>query len=451
MTTSFDVAVIGTGQGGVPLALDLARDGKRVVVFERGKLGGSCVNVGCTPSKTFLAAAHAAGRARRAAALGVHADVRVDFPAVMERVRAVVAEWNGGVENKFRGSTATLVRGEASFAGPHELRANGEAFTAPTIVLNTGTAPQVPPIPGLAGTPYLTNTSFFDLRSLPARTIVIGGGYVGLELGQGIARLGSTVHLLHSDARVLANEPPAVGAALETSLRADGMRLHLKCSAQSVAYDGTIFTVELPGAPAIQAEALLVATGREPSVPPGTTEAGIALNERGYIAVDDHFATNVAGVYAIGDVAGQPQFTHVSWEDYRRLKAILAGDRSRTRADRVLAYAVFTDPQVGRAGVTHEAALKAGRDARSVTISLDDVARGVEWNETNGFYELVVDGGTDEILGATLVGYEAGELIHVFLAHMEAGSTWRTLEQSVHIHPTYAEAFPTLARKLLAP
>jgi pyruvate/2-oxoglutarate dehydrogenase complex dihydrolipoamide dehydrogenase (E3) component len=446
---SYDVAVVGTGQGGVPLALDLARAGKRVVVFERGALGGTCVNVGCTPSKTFLASAHAAGRARRAAAIGVHADVRVDFPAVMKRVRSMVHEWTEGVAEKFARSTATLVRAEAAFDGPHTLIANGEHYEAATIVLNTGARARVPNIPGLAGTPYLTNANVFDLTTLPARTIVLGAGYIGLELGQGLARLGSTVHLVDSGERVLSNEERAVSAVLTRALERDGVRLHLGKEAARIDYDGTTFTVRFADGMFFDGDALLVATGRVANIPAGAEATGIALDARGYIAVDEHFATSIAGVYAIGDVAGQPQFTHVSWEDYRRLKAILGGDHSRTRSDRVLGYAVFTDPHVGRVGLTCEAARAAGRDARVVTLRLEDVARAVEWDETDGFSRLVVDAKTDEILGATLVGYEAGELVHVFLAHMEARSTWRTLEQSVHIHPTYAEGFPSLARLLL--
>jgi dihydrolipoamide dehydrogenase len=446
----FDVAVIGTGQGGVPLAVDLAAAGKRVVVFERGKLGGSCVNVGCTPSKAFLASAHAAGRARRAVDIGVHAEVRVDLSAVMQRVRATVADWNGGVEAKFaRHPEIVLVRAEAAFDGPRAIVAGGERYAAATIVIDTGTQPAIPPIAGISDVPYLTNLTFFDQSTLPRRTLVIGGGYIGLELGQGLARCGSEVQLVDTAERVLANEEPEVSAALTRSLQRDGMTLHLAATARAITYDGATYTLTLAGDVTLEADALLVATGRAPSIPAGTAAAGITLDARGYIAVDDHLRTSVPGVYALGDVAGQPQFTHVSWEDYRRLKAILAGDLSRTRSDRVLGYAVFTDPQVGRVGLTREAAIKAGHAVRCVTLELDSVARAIEWNETNGFYRMVVDEGTNAILGATLVGYEAGELVHVFLAHMEAGSTWQTLEQSVHIHPTYAEAFPSLARLLV--
>jgi dihydrolipoamide dehydrogenase len=447
---NFDVAIIGTGQGGVPLAIDLAYEGQRVVVFERGQLGGTCVNVGCTPSKSFLASAHAAGRARRAAALGVQADVRVDFSAVMERVRATVADWNGGVEAKFaKHPEIALVRAEASFDGPQTLVAGGERWSATTIVIDSGARPAIPAIEGIDTVPYLTNLTFFEQRVLPPRALVIGGGYIGLELGQGWARCGSSVHIVHSAARVLNNEEPDVSAALQTSLERDGVQFHLNARSVSIAYDGATYTLRLADGTVIEAEALLVATGRIANVPKGAEAAGIALDARGYIAVDDYLTTARPNVYALGDVAGQPQFTHVSWEDYRRLKAILRGDRSRTRSDRVLGYAVFTDPQVGRVGATEATAIAGGHDVRSATLGLDSVARAIEWNETNGFSRMVVDARTNAILGATLVGYEAGELVHVFLAHMEAGSTWQTLEQSVHIHPTYAEGFPSLARQFV--
>jgi pyruvate/2-oxoglutarate dehydrogenase complex dihydrolipoamide dehydrogenase (E3) component len=449
--TAFDVAVIGSGQGGVPLAIDLAAGGKSVVMFERGKLGGTCVNVGCTPSKAFLASAHAAGRARRAAAIGIHADVRVDFPAVMDRVRAIVAEWNSGVEDKLTRSRVTLVRAEASFVEPHVIAAAGERYECATIVIDTGTSPFVPPLEGIGAVPYRTNLDIFDLTELPRRTIVLGAGIIGLELGQGLARLGSQVHIVDQTDRILAIEEPDVSAALQLALDADGVQVYLGTRGSGVARrDGGGIEVRLADGTTLESELLLVAVGRRPNVPPGAVErAGIKLDSHGYVAVDAHLRTNVDDIFALGDCAGQPQFTHVSWEDYRRVKATMLGLGDRTRDDRVLGYAVFTDPQVGRCGLTLEAATARGFDAQAIVLKFEDLARAIEWNETNGFFRLVVDRTTGAILGATFVGYEAGELVHVILAHMEAGSTWRTLERSVHIHPAYAEGLPTLARQLL--
>lgn len=446
----YDLAVIGSGQGGVPLALDFAQRGKRVVLFERGRLGGTCVNVGCTPSKAFLASAHWAGRARRGAALGVHCEVRVDVPAVMARVRGVVADWHSGVEEKLARSAVELVRAEASFDGPHLIRADGQVYQAETVVLDTGTSAALPPVAGLAGTPYLTNANFFLQDALPPRLIVLGSGYIGLELGQGAQRLGSRVTLVTPDDRIVAREETDVCHWLSESVERDGMEVRLEHRAVKVAHDGTTFTVALDDGAALQAEGLLVAIGRTPNVPAGTADrAGIALDGRGFVACDARLRTSAPGHYALGDVAGQPQFTHVAWEDFRRLKAILAGDESRTRDDRVLGYAMYTEPQVGRVGLSADQAQERGIAHRVVTLPLERVARGPEWNLPEGFFRLVVDPASDAILGGTFVGYEAGELIHVLLAHMEAGSTWRVLERSVHIHPTFAEGIPSLARLLL--
>lgn len=446
----YDLAVIGSGQGGVPLALDFASRGKRVVVFERDKLGGTCVNVGCTPSKAFLASAHAAGRARRATDVHVHCEVQPDVPAVMRRVQSVVADWHDGVAAKFAHSAVELVRAEASFDGPHVLRADGNAYEADVVVIDTGTHANLPPLDGLAATPYLTNENFFLQETLPKKLIVLGSGYIGLELGQGAARLGSEVVVVTPDDRLIAREETDVCSVLSASFDRDGIATILNRKATKVGYGARTFRVTLSDGSTLTGDGLLIAIGRRPNIPPGTVErAGIALDARGFVRCDEHLQTTVPDHYALGDVAGQPQFTHVSWEDFRRLKAIIGGDRSRTRADRVLAYAMYTEPQIGRVGLSADEAAAQGRAHRVVTLQLADVARGVEWALEAGFFRLVVDSATDAILGATFIGYEAGELIHVILAHMEAGSTWRVLERSVHVHPMFAEGLPTLARLLL--
>lgn len=446
----YDLAVVGSGQGGVPLALAFVKRGKRVVMFERGKLGGTCVNVGCTPSKTFLASAHAAGRARRAVDVHVQCEVRVDVPAVMQRVRSVVGDWHDSVEAKLARSAVELVRAEASFDAPHVLRAGGETYEADLVVLDSGTGANVPPLDGLSGTPYLTNENFFLQETLPKRLIVLGSGYIGLELGQGAARLGSDVVVVTPDDRLIAREEADVCSVLTASFARDGIETLLNRKATHVGYAAGTFGVTLSDGTTLAGDGLLVAIGRRPNIPDGTVErAGIALDAHGFVRCDEHLQTSVPGHYALGDVAGQPQFTHVSWEDFRRLEAIFAGDLSRTRADRVLGYAMYTEPQVGRVGISADQAADGGIAHRVVTLQLSDVARGVEWALEAGFFRLVVDPASDAILGATFIGYEAGELIHVILAHMEAGSTWRVLERSVHIHPTFSEGLPSLARLLL--
>jgi dihydrolipoamide dehydrogenase len=445
---SVDAIVIGSGQGGVPFAVDHAREGKNVVLLERGRLGGSCINYGCTPSKAFLAAAHNAGRARQAQALHVYAQVSVDFPAVMERVRSIRDEFMHFIGSKLDAAGVRVVHAQARFTGTRTVAAGDETFSAPLIVINTGTTAFEPDIPGLAGTPYLTNENIFDLTALPRRVLVMGGGYIGLELGQGLARAGAQVDIVEHNPRVLAREEPEASMILEGCLREDGIRLHLGSDVKSVEHGSSGFALTLDKGQRLEGDALLVAVGRTPnSTALDCASSGIELDHRGYVKADKQLRTACQGVYAIGDVAGQPAFTHVSYEDYRRLKDIVAGG-TRTRDDRVLAYTTFTEPQVARVGATFEQAQSAAKQARCVTLPLTDVARAIEWGQTTGFYRLVVDKATDLILGATLVGYEAGELVHVILAHMEAGSTWHVLDRSVHIHPTYAEGLPSLARLL---
>ncbi|MBN3885088.1 MAG: FAD-dependent oxidoreductase [Nostoc sp.] len=444
-----DIIVIGSGQGGIPLAADFASSGRKVVLFERDALGGSCINYGCTPSKAFLAAAHAAGRARQAKKLGIHTEVEVDFPAVMERVQGIRNSFNQGIHKRLDDAGVKIVCAEASFVGERTVRGGDVTVQAPMVIVNTGTSSLIPDIPGLAGTPYLTNRNFFDLKALPPRLLVIGAGYIGLELGQGLARLGSQTHLIVRGDRVLDREEADVSKVLAEALQQDGIKLHFGVNVNQVAHENDVFRLTLSSGEQLQGEALLVVIGRKPNTGAlNTAKSGIELDDKGFIKINDQFHTTCSGVYAIGDAAKQPAFTHVSWEDYRRLKAILCGE-NRTRSDRVLGYAIYTEPQVGRVGMTLEAAHKHGINARAVTLPMSQIARAIEWGHDLGFYRMVIDSDTDKILGATLVGYETAELVHVFLDLMEAGATWQLLEQSVHIHPTYGEALPSLARLLL--
>jgi dihydrolipoamide dehydrogenase len=446
-TENVDLIVIGSGQGGTPLAVAFAKAGKRVVLFERGRLGGTCVNYGCTPSKAFLAAAHNAGRARAAGPLGIHAEVRVDQRAVMRRVRSIRDEWHDGSEKKVAASTIDLVRATASFTSERTVAGGGREFRAPLVAIDTGTSPAVPPIDGLAGTPYFTNETFFDQETLPARLGVIGGGYVGLELGQGAQRLGSAVTIVHSGKRILEREEEDATNVLAASLQNDGVVLELATNTSAVRYDGDVFTLTFGDGRTLEVDGLLVAAGRRPNSAELHADAsGVELTARGFVAVDEHLQSTCPGVYALGEIAGQPAFTHVSWEDYRRLSSTFAGT-PRTRDDRVLSYTTFTEPQLARTGFTAEQARAAGYSVRTQTIALEDVARGAEWNLSTGFYRLVVDAKTDKLLGATFIGYEAGELVHVIGFAIGLGATWHDLDRFVAIHPTFGEGLPSLARQ----
>ncbi|WP_298913708.1 FAD-dependent oxidoreductase [uncultured Nostoc sp.] len=420
-----DVIMIGSGQGGIPLAADFASSGRKVVLFERDALGGSCINYGCTPSKAFLAAAHAAGRARQAKKLGIHTEVEVDFPAVMERVRGIRNSFNQGIHKRLDNAGVKIVCAEASFVAERTVKGGDVTVQAPLVIVNTGTSSLIPDIPGLAGTPYLTNRNFFDLKALPPRLLVIGAGYIGLELGQGLARLGSQTHLIVRGDRVLDREEADVSKVLAEALKQDGIGLHFGVNVNQVAHENDLFSLTLSSGEQFQAEALLVVIGRKPNTGAlNAAKSGIELDEQGFIKINDQFHTTCSGVYAIGDAAKQPAFTHVSWEDYRRLKAILCGE-NRTRSDRVLGYAIYTEPQVGRVGMTLEQAHKQGINARAVTLPMSQIARAIEWGHDLGFYRMVIDSDTDKILGATLVGYETAEVVHVFLDLMEAGATWQ--------------------------
>jgi dihydrolipoamide dehydrogenase len=444
---SVDLVVIGSGQGGVPLAADAARAGMRVVLFERGALGGTCVNTGCTPSKAFLATAHNAGRARRAIDVGVFCDVRASGADALARARRIRDEWRSGVVDRLEAAGVEVIRAEASFTGPRVVAGGGREVTAPHIVIDTGAAPVVPPIPGLADVPYLTSDSFFDQTSLPQRLLVIGAGYIGLELGQGSQRLGSAVTIVHTHDRILEREDADAVAAVQRSLERDGVRFVVNASVRDVRQRDGAIEVVLADGTTLTADGLLVATGREPNTKALRLEAaGIACTSRGFIAVDDYLRTASDGVFAIGDVAGQPAFTHVAWEDYRRVSSTIAGT-PRRRDDRVLSYATFTEPQLARTGLTEREAVTLGITTRTETLSPGDIARGAEWELTDGSWQMVVDTATEKIVGATLVGYETSEIVHALAFAIQMGATWRDLDAFVAIHPTFSEGLPSLARR----
>lgn len=442
-----DVVIIGSGQGGVPLAEQLARDGRQVVMFERSNWGGSCVNYGCIPSKNLLAAAHAAAAARNASRFGVHAQVEVDFAAVMQRVRDSIRPW--GIRKRLQRAGVHLIRAEASFIAPQTVRGGDTLVQAPLIIINTGNSPAIPDIQGLSETPFLTDLNFWEQTELPPRLLVMGAGYIGLELGQAMQRLGSEVTLIEKGDRPVASEEEAVSQVLQEALEVDGVKFYCNTTAECVEYqDGQIRVYMAGQEQPLVGDSLLVAVGRRPNVKAlALDKAGIEQTEKGYIKVDSQFRTTAEGVYAIGDVTGQPAFTHVSWEDYRRLYGILNGEERR-QGDRTLGYAFFTEPQVGRVGLTEAQAREKGFQARQVTIPMKKVGRAKITGDSLGFYQMVIDEETDRILGATLIGQQAAELVHVFLALMEAGATWQALEQAQPIHPTYAESLPTLAREL---
>lgn len=445
-----DVIVIGAGQGGVPLAAWLAGAGRKVMLIERGDLGGTCVNTGCTPTKTLIASARAAHVARTAARLGVHAgEVRVDFAAVMRRKDEVVGQWRGGVEKRLREAGVGVVRGHARLAGGGRVEVDGETHEAETIVVDVGLRPAIPPVRGLEEVPYLTNASILGLTELPRRLLVLGGGYIGCELGQAFRRFGSEVAIVDPGKHLMGREDDDVSEALEEAFRAEGIEILLGARAVEAAKTEEGVRLTLEDGRSLEGSHLLVATGRAPNTDDlGCGAEGIDLDEHGFIPVDDAYRTSAEGVYAIGDCTGGPQFTHTSWDDGRILFGVLTGARGGGRDERIVPYTAFTDPQVARVGLSEREAKEKGVEYELATMPFGSVARAIETDERAGVMKMLVDPETERILGAAFVGAQAGELIHVPAALMRAGATVRAITDGQMVHPTFAEGLQTLLLRL---
>jgi pyruvate/2-oxoglutarate dehydrogenase complex dihydrolipoamide dehydrogenase (E3) component len=448
-----DVIVVGSGQAGVPLAVRLAQAGRSVMLIERASLGGTCVNYGCTPTKTMVASARAAHVARTSARLGVRVgDVRVDFGAVVARKDAVVERWRAGVQKRVDGARARLklVRGAARFVGEREIEVGGERHRAETVILNVGARPRVPAIPGLGELPWLDNHRAMDLRELPRHLIVLGGGYIGCELGQMFRRFGADVTLVDHHQHILAGNDPDVSAAIEGAFRAEGIALQLGAAVDRVAGDGRGgIAVHAADGSELRGSHLLVAVGRVPNTDDlGCDAGGIKRDERGAIVVDDHYRTSAAGTFAVGDVTGGPQFTHTSWDDHRRLYDALLGRPSRPRSDRVVPWTVFTDPQVAHVGLSETEARRRGVAYEIATMPFGDIARAIETDETAGTMKLIIDARDERILGATIVGADAGELIHIFVPLVQARMSARPIVDAEFVHPTFAEGVQSLVMRL---
>jgi pyruvate/2-oxoglutarate dehydrogenase complex dihydrolipoamide dehydrogenase (E3) component len=449
---SYDYLIVGTGQAGVPLAARLAETGKTVAIFEKGHLGGTCVNVGCTPTKAMIASARAAHVARTAGRLGVRsAEVEVDVRAVVERKRALVRRWRDRVSQRLAssGDRLRLVRGQARFESAHTVVANGDRFTGERVIINVGCRPARPEIAGLESVSWLDNDRAMELESLPPSLAVIGGGYIGCELGQMFRRFGAEVTILDHNRHLLSREDEEISSTVEDVFRGEGIELRLGAKvAQIRPGKGAAVSIVLAHGGEIEASHLLVATGRTPNTDDlGCDAAGIELDDRGFIMVDPRYRTSADEVYAVGDVTGGPQFTHSSWDDHRILLSLLEEGGGRTRDDRIVPYAVFTDPSVGRVGLSEREAIERGIEYEVATLPFGDVARAIETDETAGILKVLIDPRNERILGAAIVGLEAAELIHVFVAMMAAGTSARTLVDAEMIHPALAEGLQSVLFK----
>ncbi len=449
-----DAIIIGAGQAGVPLAQALTESGRRVVLIEAEHVGGTCVNEGCTPTKTMIASARVAHLARRSDGYGVQdGRVQVDFAAVQARKDDVVEQFRSGSRDGLEQSGVELVMGRARFLGPRTVEAtlqdgSRRAFEAPLVFINTGARPTWPELPGLREVGAVDSTGLLGLRELPEHLLILGGGYIGLEFGQAFARFGSRVTVIERGDRLAAREDPDVAAALTEVLCDEGVAV--LCEREAVwtrrSDSGIDVLVRGPqGEQILSGSHLLVATGRTPNTDDlGLDLAGVDMDERGHVRVDDDLRTNVEGVYALGDVKGGPAFTHVAYDDFRIVRDALLHGQRRSWHNRLVPYTVFTDPQLARVGLDEMQARGQGLRVRVYTLPMSKVARAIETGETRGLMRAVVDDRTDRILGATVLGTEGGETVSVLQVAMQGNLTAGHLREGVFSHPTWGESLNNL-------
>jgi pyruvate/2-oxoglutarate dehydrogenase complex dihydrolipoamide dehydrogenase (E3) component len=453
--TRFDAIIIGTGQAGPSLAARFSAAGKTVAIIERHKFGGTCVNTGCIPTKTMVASAYAAHVARRGAEYGfsVNCDVRVDMKRVKARKDAVSGRSNKGVEEWLRGlKNCMVIQGHARFQSSRTVAVNNEVFEADRIYINVGGRASVPEMPGIHEVPFLTNSSMMEVDFLPEHLVIVGGSYVGLEFAQMYRRFGSEVTIVEMGPRLIGREDEDVSQAVREILEAEGIKFRLNAKCISFAKrDGGIavhVTCE-EDPPDVLGTDVLLAVGRTPNTSDlGLDRAGVATDDRGYIVVDDQLQTSVSGIWALGDCNGRGAFTHTSYNDYEIVADNLFNADHRRVSDRIQAYALYTDPPLGRCGMTDAAIRKSGRRALIAKYPMVRVSRAYEKGETQGFMKICVDAETKQILGAAILGVGGDEVIHVLLDVMYAKAPYTVIQRAMHIHPTVAEYLPTVLSRL---
>jgi pyruvate/2-oxoglutarate dehydrogenase complex dihydrolipoamide dehydrogenase (E3) component len=451
---SFDAIIIGSGQGGNPLAEALIAAGKKTAMVERQDVGGTCINRGCTPTKTMVASARVAYLARRGCDYGVDVGpIVVDMGRVRKRKRDILSTQRQSREKRLAKAQVELIRGEASFTAPQQLRValhgGGERqLSAAQIFIDTGTHSAVPAIEALDTVPYLDNESIMELDRVPEHLLIVGGGYIGVEFSQMFRRFGSKVTVIQSGSQLLHEEDEDVAAEVLKILRQDGIEVLLHARTQSVARANGVLSLTVAAEghqQTIEGTDLLLATGRVPNT--GALKpaaAGIETDEHGFIRANERLETSAPGVYVIGDVKGGPQFTHIAYDDYRILKANLLDGGDRTVRDRMVPFTVFMDPQLGRVGMTETEAQKSGRKIRVARMPMTSVARALEVDESRGLMKAIVDAESEEILGATVLGIEGGEVMAVFQMAMMGRLKYSVLQQAVFAHPTLAESLNNL-------
>jgi len=447
-TQTCDFLIVGGGQAGIPLAQHLAKAGHRVALAERRHLGGSCVNFGCTPTKAVIASARAAFQARRGAVFGLRIPtVEVDFPAVLDRARSILMQSRASLRRGFEQSdNPRLLRGHARFTGRRDgdfhVKVGDQTILARQVVLDTGTRTGRPDVEGLDKVPYLEAGNWLDHPELPDHVVFIGGGYIALEMGQFYCRMGSRVTIVDPAGSALDQEDPDVVLLLQRLLEAEGLQFRLGSRATRVEAGrrGVTVHVETDGhADAIRGTHLFVAAGRQPNTNDlGLKTVGVKLRKDGIVETDERLATSVPGIWAAGDIRGGPMFTHTAWDDFRVLQSQLTGDGSRTTR-RVVPYAIYTDPELGRVGMTEGQARAAGVRVKIGRFEMRDNGKARELSETQGSVKVVVDATTDLVLGAAVLSAEGSELVHIFVALMNAKAPYSVLRDSIQIHPTLSE------------
>ena len=455
MSQHFEAIIIGTGQAGPSLAARFSAAGRAVAIIERHKFGGTCVNTGCFPTKTMVASAYAAHVARRGAEFGfaVKGDVRVDIKRVKARRDEISGRSSRGVEEWLRGlKNCTVIQGHARFQSSNTVMVNDEVLQADKIYINVGGRASIPDMPGIHDVPFLTNSSIMAIDFLPEHFIIVGGSYVGLEFAQIYRRFGSEVTIVEMGPRLIGREDEDVSQAVREILEAEGIHIRLNAKCVSLAKrDGGVavgLTCE-EGPPEAIGTHVLLAVGRNPNTSDlGLDRAGVVTNQRGYITVDDQLQTNVPGIWALGDCNGRGAFTHTSYNDYEIVADNLFNADHRRVSDRIQAYALYTDPPLGRCGMTDAEIRKSGRAALATKYPMSRVSRAVEKAETQGFIKIAVDAETKQILGAAILGTGGDEVVHVLLDVMYAKAPYTVVQRAMHIHPTVAEYLPTVLSQL---
>ncbi len=453
----FQAIVIGSGQGGNPLCMSLARAGIRTALVERKHVGGTCVNEGCTPTKTMVASARVAYLAKRGADYGVHTgDIRIDMERIRERKRNIVDAFRTRNEEGIKHTpNLELIFGKASFTGAKSvlvrLRDGGErVLSAERIFINAGARPKVPAIEGLKDVAFLDSTSIMELGSVPEHLIVLGGGYVGLEFGQMFRRFGSHVTILQSGGQLLEGEDADVAGAVAAILKQDGIEVLLNTKATRVSKERAKIRVTVSMEMSneswgLDGSHLLVATGRTPNTDAlNVAAAGVAIDKRGFVKVNSKLETNVPGIFALGDIKGGPAFTHISYDDFRILRTNLIEKGNASTDGRMVPYTLYIDPQLGRIGLTESEARAQNKKVRVARMPMTSVARALETDETRGFMKALVDPSTDQILGAAILGLEGGEIMSILEVAMMGKLPCSALHDATFAHPTLAESLNNL-------